>query len=276
MLERKVEAFLQRKQFAIENQGIVVGVSGGPDSLALLHFLWSARRKWNLQIVAAHLDHMFRGEESKNEARFVQEFCRERNIPFELKQIDVPRYQEIRGLSAEVAGRECRYDFFKEVLMKYQYPLLALGHHGDDQVETILMRLTRGSTGKARAGIPFSRKFHDALLFRPFLCLNREAIEGYCHFHQLDPRRDPSNELDIYSSNRFRKTVIPFLRKENPRVHEQFQRFSEDLESDESLLQELAAQKMNTVMKGKKKIVLRLKSKHLEDYLCLYKEEGFN
>lgn len=251
MLERKVEAFLQRKQVDIGGKKILVGVSGGPDSLALLHFLWSCESKWNIKVYAAHLDHMFRGKESEDEARFVQHFCEVRNIPFEMKQIDVPRYMEETGLSAEIAARKCRYSFYKEVLDKYSIPFLALGHHGDDQIETILMRLTRGSTGKARGGIPFSRPFFQALIIRPFLCLSRGDIEEYCARHQLEPRLDPSNLEDLYTRNRFRNHVLPFLKQENPKVHEHFQRFSEELISDEMYLEQLAKEKMKQVIQKK-------------------------
>ncbi len=251
MLERKIKTFLERKQFSIENKAILVGVSGGPDSLALLHFLWSKRESWNINVVAAHVDHMFRGEESKQEALFVRDFCRERQIPFEMKQIDVPSYMEETGLSSQVAARECRYQFFKEMLTKHQLSILALGHHGDDQIETILMRLTRGATGKARAGIPFSREFHHGVIIRPFLCLTRAEIEVYCEEHRLEPRRDPSNEKDVYSRNRFRKLVLPFLREENPQVHEQFGRFSEEIEQDENLLLQLTKDQLNKVIKEK-------------------------
>lgn len=251
MLEKKVEAFLQQKQFKLQNKGILVGVSGGPDSLALLHFLWSQQENWKIKVYCAHLDHMFRGQESAQEALFVKGFCEERDIPIEVSQINIPQYIEETGLSSQVAARKKRYDFFAKVLKKYQLPLLALAHHGDDQIETILMRLTRGSTGKARAGIPFQRPFDEANLFRPFLCVNREEIEDYCVRHGLEPRRDPSNEKDIYSRNRFRKVVLPFLRKENPKVHEHFQRLSEDLESDEFFLQELTAKRIKEAIKVK-------------------------
>jgi tRNA(Ile)-lysidine synthase len=250
MLERKVEAFLEKRQFNWNNKGVLVGVSGGPDSLALLHFLWNQQKRWNLQVAAAHVDHMFRGDESMAEALFVKKFCEDRNIPFEMRQVNIPEYMEQSGLSSQVAARERRYDFFKEVLEKRNLSILALGHHGDDQIETILMRLTRGSTGKARAGIPFSRRFHHGLLVRPFLCLNREEIEQYCLLHQLDPRRDPSNEKEVYSRNRFRKHVLPFLRKENPQVHEHFQRLSEDIERDESFLQELTKEHLKKVIRN--------------------------
>lgn len=130
----------------------------------------------------------------------------------------------------------------------YQCSFLALAHHGDDQIETILMRLTRGSTGKARAGIPFLRPLESGFIFRPFLNATKDDINQYCEEKDLIPRMDPSNFESIYTRNRFRKNCLPFLKAENRQVHEHFQRFSEELQSDEDFLQELTVQEMNKVV----------------------------
>ena len=143
------------------------------------------------------------------------------------------------GESTELAARKLRYGFFGEVMKKYECTILVLGHHGDDQVETMLMRLTRGATGKARAGIPIKRAFQNGLIVRPFLVVTKEEINEYAVQHQLEPRLDPSNEEDDYVRNRFRHHVLPFLKQENPLVHEQFQRFSEEIYEDEDFFQEL-------------------------------------
>jgi tRNA(Ile)-lysidine synthase len=251
MLDEKVRAFLKRKEIELNKKKLLIGVSGGPDSIALLHYLWSFKHQFNIEIVAAHVDHMFRGDESFRDAMFVRDYCIEREITFEMEQIDVPEYIKKTGKSSQAAARDCRYSFFRKIAEKHDVDYIALGHHGDDQVETILMRLTRGSTGKARAGMPFMRPFADCFIIRPFLCLNRNEIEQYCLKEGITPRRDPSNEKSIYSRNRFRKEVLPFLREENPQVHEHFQRFSEDLQSDEAYLQELTVHEMNTVMEKK-------------------------
>ncbi|WP_338450481.1 tRNA lysidine(34) synthetase TilS [Niallia oryzisoli] len=251
MIEEKVDRFLKHKHFTLTGKRILVGVSGGPDSLSLLHLLWEKQKQQNFYIVAGHVDHMFRGVESYNEAKFVEKFCNDRQIPFAMKRINVPEYMEKTGKSSQVSSRECRYGFFAEVMHEYQLTYAALAHHGDDQIETILMRLTRGSSGSSRAGIPFMRSFRNGYIFRPFLTLCRAEIEQYCLEHELSPRRDPSNEKDVYLRNRFRHHVVPFLKQENQRVHEQFQRFSEELQQDEELLQELTIKKMNTVWKEK-------------------------
>jgi tRNA(Ile)-lysidine synthase len=253
MLEAKVAALLDRHSFQIENKSIVVGVSGGPDSLALLHYLWLQKEKKNLSIVAAHVDHMFRGQESLEDALFVKDYCEQHGIPFEMARINVPEIIQKTKKNSQAASRQARYDFFEEIMEKYNYEYLALGHHGDDQVETILMRLTRGSSGAARAGIPFTRSFGKGYIFRPFLSLTKAELDEYCQQQNLAPRIDPSNKKNIYSRNRFRNEVLPFLKGENQNVHEHFQRFSEDVQNDEILLQELTVQRMNKVMKMREK-----------------------
>ncbi|MBP3039306.1 tRNA lysidine(34) synthetase TilS [Bacillaceae bacterium Marseille-Q3522] len=261
-MEKKVKAFLEEKHFSLQDKRIGIGVSGGPDSLALLHYLKSVQKRESFYLVAIHVDHMFRGEESYQEAKFVAAYCKEENIPFEMTRINVPQYMEATGKNGQVAARDCRYQFFAEVMKKQQLTHLALGHHGDDQIETILMRLTRGSTGSGRAGIPFLRSFYEFEIFRPFLCLNREEIEQYCKLHDLHPRRDPSNEKDVYSRNRFRKYVVPFLKKENPQVHVHFLRYSEELSEDERFLETLAIAKMRKVIREKndKQIIIDIDS----------------
>jgi tRNA(Ile)-lysidine synthase len=249
----KVKNFIHRHQLLKQNAVVLVGVSGGPDSLALLHLLWSMKDEWNIFLVAAHVDHMFRGKESEDDLHFVVRFCRELGIRCETKQINVKEYQLKTNLTAQEAARECRYQFFKELMEKYQADFLALGHHGDDQIETILMRLTRGSTQEGYAGIKAKRPFATGHIIRPLLAVSKSEIEAYCRRNNLEPRRDPSNEKDVYTRNRFRHHILPFLKDENPNVHEKFQQFSERMTEDENLLEELTKEKMNTVIKEKSK-----------------------
>jgi tRNA(Ile)-lysidine synthase len=257
----KVEKFynlIQKRHLLEKGSTVVVGVSGGPDSLALLHLLDQIKEKWNLKLVAAHVDHMFRGEQSKEEMLYVIDYCKEQSIICEAKQIDVSAYAIRHQLSSQVAARECRYKFFKEVLDKYQSRYLALGHHGDDQVETILMRMVRGSSGEALAGIQIKRKFHNGYIIRPLLTNTRDQILSYCREQSIMPMYDPSNEKTVYTRNRFRKHVLPFLKKENPLVHERFQHFSETLLEDETYLKVLTQEKMNTVLKRKERSAVEI------------------
>ncbi|MBD1383186.1 tRNA lysidine(34) synthetase TilS [Metabacillus arenae] len=244
--------FFKRNSLIKDGSTIVVGVSGGPDSLALLHLLSALKKKGSFRLVAAHLDHMFRGKQSENEKKFVQKYCQDRNIEVETAQVDVSQFAKEKKLSSQVAARECRYQFFKEIMDHYQGDFLALGHHGDDQIETILMRFVRGAAGRALAGMEEIRPFHTGYIIRPLLRVTKDDLLNYCNQHNLNPRFDPSNEKDDYTRNRFRKYVLPFLKEENPKVHERFQLFSENVLEDEAFLQELSMEKMNKVWNRKK------------------------
>ncbi|MDX8345976.1 tRNA lysidine(34) synthetase TilS [Rossellomorea sp. YZS02] len=247
MFEDTTKRFIREHQLIEKGDRIVVAVSGGPDSLALLHFLDENKVELGVDVEAAHLDHMFRGEESFQELLFVREFCNRRHIPFHGERVDVSTEIERTNGSLQDKARQIRYGFLKEVMEEVSATKLALGHHGDDQVETILMKLTRGASGAGRAGIPVKRPFAGGEIIRPLLSVTKEEIERYCETHGLIPRRDPSNEKEDYTRNRFRKRILPFLKQENPHVHLQFQRFSEELTEDEAYLEELTREKLNKV-----------------------------
>lgn len=256
----KVNDFAKRHDVLKEHSTIVVGVSGGPDSLALLYYLLEKREEKALQIVVAHVDHMFRGEESYQDLQFVKGLCQSMGVICETIRIDVSQYQQQYRMNAQVAARECRYAFLERIMKKYNALYVALGHHGDDQVETILMRLVRGSTPKGYAGIAVKRPFHGGYLIRPLLAVTKEEITDYCNRKGITPRIDPSNAKETYTRNRLRKHVLPYLKQENPHVHERFQNFSTLMQEDEAYLQELAFEKMNKVItkKSDKNIVLSI------------------
>ncbi|WP_240620390.1 tRNA lysidine(34) synthetase TilS [Peribacillus acanthi] len=260
MLEHKTNKFLKEQNLIQEGDRILVGVSGGPDSLALLHFLWKLKNQYNLYIVCAHVDHMFRGEESYKDLLFVKDICETWEIPFEGKRIDVPGYMKETGKSSQTAAREVRYGYYREVMNRHSMNKLALGHHGDDQVETMLMRWTRGATGTARAGMCIQRPFNGSQLFRPFLAVTKEEILDYCSRYALTGRIDPSNEKEMYVRNRFRKQVLPFLKQENAHVHQHFQRFSEEIIEDERFLLLQAEERLQELLveKSEKQVVIVL------------------
>ncbi|MDN4076260.1 tRNA lysidine(34) synthetase TilS [Fictibacillus terranigra] len=250
---QEVEQFIKRHHLIQSGQTIVVGVSGGPDSMALLHYLWNRRKGDELNIIAAHVDHMLRGSESAEDLLYVQSYCRENDIQFEGKRLDVAAYKkENRLTSTQSAARECRYAFYAEVMAKHKADSLALAHHGDDQTETILMRMTRGGSGTALGGMQAKRSFEGRCIIRPFLGITKDEIEHYCKVHTILPRRDPSNEGDDYVRNRFRHHVLPFLKKENPNVHLRFQQISETFYEDETYLMEQAKRSLETVVTVKK------------------------
>ncbi|MBM7694546.1 tRNA(Ile)-lysidine synthase [Peribacillus deserti] len=263
MLEKKVTKYLKEHNLLQVGEKLLVGVSGGPDSLALLHFLQGTGSQFGYNIVVAHVDHMFRGEESYEDLLFVEKYCEEHSIVFEGTRINVNDYIDESGQSSQTAARTLRYRFYKEMMEKHGIQKLVLGHHGDDQIETILMRLTRGASGAARAGIPVKRPFEHGQIVRPFLAVEKQDILDYCGRHGLTPRLDPSNEKGSYSRNRFRLSVLPFLKRENIKAHEHFQRFSEELREDEELLLELTKSKMEGIWAKQSKLESAIHIKEL-------------
>lgn len=255
-----VKKFIDRHQLIHKGDKIIVGVSGGPDSMALLHFLWRMSETWALDLIAVHIDHMFRGNQSYDDYQYVERVCESLCIPFEGVQINVSAYQKQHQLSPQVAARHCRYQFFEQMMEKHQANALALAHHGDDQIETMLMRLTRGTTLKGLGGIEVKRPFKSGFLIRPLLLVAKEDVVTYCEHHKITPRLDPSNEKESYTRNRFRKHILPFLKKENPNVHERFQRTSEILIEEDQFLDELTKNKLNAIIKNwdRKEIVIPL------------------
>ena len=156
---------------------------------------------------------MLRGKQSYEELLYVKSICQEWNIPFESIQINVYEKSKEKYGSTEAIARELRYDFFQSVMEKNNIPNLALGHHGDDQIETILMRLTRGSELKATAGIQVKRPFASGTIIRPFLCVTKEEIEDYIAEVTISNLyMIIHNKLDIYTRNRFRNHILPFLK----------------------------------------------------------------
>ncbi|MDQ0177888.1 tRNA lysidine(34) synthetase TilS [Bacillus chungangensis] len=255
-IERKIAAFIRKHELLQKGDQVLVAVSGGPDSLALLHFLQKNKLLYEIEVAAIHVDHMLRGEASYQDLLFVQQFCQNHEMECHTARINIKEKMITDQKGMQETARKYRYTYFQKVMAKHAYNKLAMGHHGDDQIETILMGLTRGS-GSGRNGIPVSRKFSPGKIVRPFLCLTKKEIENYCRNYQLQPRRDASNDTQDYTRNRFRHHVLPFLKKENGRVHEHFQRFSEEMIEDETYLYALAAKKMEQLhVKNKGEISL--------------------
>lgn len=142
----------------------------------------------------AHVDHMFRGDESHEDLQFVQDLCKELGVICETIRINVSQYQQQYGMNAQVAARECRYAFLERIMKKYDARYVALGHHGDDQVETILMRLVRGEYSERICRHCSEASFHNGYLIRPLLGVTKEEIVDYCHKLKIIPRIDPSNK----------------------------------------------------------------------------------
>jgi len=221
-LEQRVLRFIQKHELLANGKMLLVAISGGPDSVCLLHVLVKLREMLGLRLHAAHLNHQLRGAESEADARYVAQLTRQLAIPVTIEPRDVPSYQARHRLSLEEAAREVRYTFLAEVAKATGADQVAVGHTVDDHVETILMHLIRGSGTRGLRGLqPVSQwQFGSKRLtvIRPLLEINREETAAYCHQHQLMPRLDTSNLSLSPLRNRIRHQLLPLLQSYNPRV----------------------------------------------------------
>ena len=209
---------------------IVAAVSGGPDSLALLHALSRLRGRLGLRLHAAHLDHRLRGEESEADARFVERACGGIDVPVTVDRADVPALRRSRGLSMEEAAREARYAFLSALCERLGADAVATGHTSDDRAETVLMNIVRGAGLAGLRGIEpaAERRFYGrrVLLVRPLLEVTGEETAAYCRALRLVPREDSSNRSTDILRNRVRLSLMPLLEEYNPSVREALVRLS--------------------------------------------------
>ena len=224
----------------IDGGTVILGISGGPDSLCLLHALKTLQGELGLDLHLAHLDHGIRGDESRADAAYVEELAREWQIPASVARGDALGYAQEHSLAIEEAARRVRYLFLGRVAQEVGAPCIAVGHNADDQVETILMHWLRGSgLGGLRGMLPVQVLGAEEWwsgpllrLVRPLLEVPRRDIEAYCRQHGLQPRFDRSN-LDLtYHRNRIRHELVPFLESFNPRIREVLRRSSRVITGD--------------------------------------------
>ena len=206
------------------NSTVIVACSGGPDSMCLLNLVNSLKETMNLNVIIAHVDHNVR-KESKEEAKMVESYALNNNLTFELMEI----ISYNNDTFSENEARKKRYDFFKELQKKYNASILLTAHHGDDLIETILMRLTRGSNLNGYIGIREITTNQNFKILRPLLTTTKKDIIKYLDENNINYAIDKTNDEMIHTRNRYRKIVLPFLKKENPLVHEKYLKFSREL-----------------------------------------------
>lgn len=249
MIEAKIEAFINKHQLIKKDTTMLVGVSGGPDSVALLHFLWQRRELYGLQLIAVGIDHQLRKETSQMDMAYVKAICQTWGIPFETSQVDVVAYKQKHTVGTQLAARSLRYDVFERLMRQYDADYMALGHHGDDQIETMLMSLMRTTTLSGIKGIPYRRPFAEGEIIRPLLPLSKAEIEAYCDQHDIHPRIDESNFTTDYTRNELRLNVVPILKDKNHHLHQTTQQLSETIQEDEALLLHYATNLMQEAVK---------------------------
>lgn len=193
-----------------------------------------------LQFSVVHIHHHLRKESDEEEA-MVRNFCSERNISLEVHHWEQGASQTV---GIEEKARKFRYQKLEESMNKNQAPYVVVAHHADDQSETVLMKLTRGSTLEGIAGMKPIRSFGNGYLIRPFLTVNKEELYEYASIHQIPYREDASNQSLEYTRNRFRQEIIPLFKQENPKLNQKIQEFTQTLQEQQELILHLAYQWM--------------------------------
>ena len=240
---KEVYNFLLNKIKLNKDDIIVVGVSAGPDSMALLYILEDIRKKIPFKIIVAHINHNLR-KESEEEASFLKEYCLSHNIIFEYMKIE-----EYGDDNFHNEARNIRYRFYDELINKYHANYLMTGHHGDDLMETILMRLTRGSTLRGYSGFSSIIDKGSYQIIRPLIFVTKKDLEDFDKENNIPYRIDKSNFKDKYTRNRYRKVVLPFLKEEDPLVHQKFLKFSNMLEEYSEFFDKLITLEKDRVYK---------------------------
>lgn len=250
-VEEKVIPFMQKHHLIPKNKTVLVGVSGGPDSMALLHFFHANRQAWNMTLIAVTVDHQLRGESSKSDVQYVEAMCEKWDIPCVAVAVDVKEYKKTHKFSTQVAARTLRYKVFNEQMHLYHGDYLALGHHADDQVETMLMTWTRTTNIGSVRGIPVQRAFGRGMIIRPFLSVTKKEIETYCHTYDIQPKIDATNLDTYYTRNFVRANIVPLLKKQNTNIHKTVQQLSESLTEDEQFIMDKAKKAAQKVVQYK-------------------------
>ena len=233
MLEEKVRKTIREYNLIEKNDSIVVGVSGGPDSMTLLSILLKLKEEFNLKIYVAHVNHMLRENAIKDE-EYVKEFCEKNNIEIFIKKANISEIAQKEKIGLEEAGRNVRYNFFEEVLKKTESNKIAIAHNLNDKVETIIMNTLRGSGVSGLKGIEAKRKKY----IRPLIEIERYEIEKYCIENKINPRHDESNDDNIYTRNKIRNIVIPYIKNEfNPNIIKTLNRLSEIIKEEDEYVQ---------------------------------------
>jgi tRNA(Ile)-lysidine synthase len=215
---------------------VVIGVSGGADSLGLLYILTEIE-EYDLRLIISHINHGIRPEEGKRDAEFVEEIAKKLNLPFELKEVNTPELKKTLNLSLEEAARILRYRFFKEVLSKHGVHKVATAHTLDDQAETVLMRIIRGSGTLGLSGIP---PVSEGYIIRPLIQTPRAEIEEYLRAKGIKWIEDSTNRARDFLRNRIRHELIPELQDYNPRIKEALSRTARILRVEEDFIKSRA------------------------------------
>ena len=260
MLKKKILETIKEYNLIENGDKVIVGVSGGPDSMCLIDVLNNIRNCGviNFDIIAVHINHMIR-DEAEDDENFVREYCKKHNILFYSKKIDVEKISKVKKIGLEEAGRFARYEFFDEVFKNCKCQKIATAHTKCDNAETVLMNILRGTGLSGLKGIKAKR---DTIFIKPLIKVSREEIEDYCSENNLCPRYDKTNDENVYTRNKVRNILIPFIDKVfNPNIIDTLDRLSDIAKVDDDYFEEIVKQTYIKLLikEEKSEIILNLK-----------------
>lgn len=227
-MHRKVQNYIEKHQLITPDSKVIIGVSGGADSVALLHLIHSL----SYQCVVAHCNFHLRMEESDRDELFVRNMASEFKIPYYSVDFDTTEYARTHKVSIEMAARDLRYNWFEKLRVQLNAQAVLVAHHADDNIETLLMNLVRGTGLRGMTGIPN----RNGKIVRPLLCCSREEILNYLMKYDLEYVEDSTNALSDYTRNKFRNEILPLLEEVNPSVRQTLYKTIERFENIESLV----------------------------------------
>ena len=264
-MKNKVLNTIKKYNLIQENDKIVIGVSGGPDSMCLLHILNGLKEKLNFEIVVAHINHMIR-KEAEEETQYVKNFCDKLGIKCYIKRIDVIDKSNKEKIGTEEAGRKARYDFFEEVLNIVNANKIATAHNENDNAETVLMNIFRGAGTSGLKGI---EPIRDNKYIRPIIECERSEIEEYCRVNKLQPKIDKTNFENVYTRNKIRNVLIPEIKKEfNPNIIESLNKLSILARQENNFIQEYAKNIMENELIVEKDLENQSRNEKQNNKIC--------
>jgi tRNA(Ile)-lysidine synthase len=246
-LEAKLEEFVLRNRLVAPQQSILLAVSGGIDSIALLDLFARFGEQWKLELSVIHVNHQLRGEESTEDERFVRNAAAKYGLPFFCERVETGAFAHEHKVSKQVAARHLRYDYFERARVEHNADAIATAHQADDNAETVLLNILRGTGIRGLAGIPLRRE--DSCIIRPLLFAARDDIREYVRRQNLDFREDSSNSSTAYQRNFLRHKILPDLRKRVPDISQTLNLISSAMRQLDDQLRPLVNESIASLMR---------------------------
>jgi len=257
LLEVKLKEFIRCHRLLSPKQSVLLAVSGGVDSMVMLHLFSRLREQKKLRLSVVHVNHQLRGEESMGDEKFVMEMADFFHVPFYCERIDVLSYAHEHGLSKQVAARQLRYECFDRIRKQLNAIAVATAHHADDNAETVLLNILRGTGIRGLAGI--SPKREIGCIIRPLLFATRKEIEAYAAEHDVKYRNDSSNLSLVYRRNELRQNILPALQKHNHDIVQTLNNIADIMRDVNKKMRKIVDERINSIIKKDQQGRLTLK-----------------